>query len=1017
MKSQKSARTLAAAKNAIRPLFNSRRMRFGRQVQAARAAAQPLDWPNLCAFVEGNSGFPFPGLGSTFPPIATSIPDARFAALRPLDSSREVGLQVARLNHHSDRLGQSLRSLASINAALAAGEPQDADRLIDLHREAFGQSLVLLKKSMLAAIQAGGLPDLLKRFRAHTKGRERTAWSLMCRLCYDMADPTLDPARSTRAWVFQQLQKDTGQYWYSRIALSECGAPASGAGGFAEDLVRYSGTSLLDTLLYMWRSKNAYPESKVISSGYSSLDAELRSILENDFSEIAPVMPSWYAHGAAGISDSELLRLTFFYSEHANHALWRTAVVYSYLHQIIEVRRPVGNSVYNELCRLTDRVCQNPLAARSIVSEFAENAIGITAGDVVVSDPLILSAASYASALDVLSRSEFDVLSVASLLAGVKELHVVISSDVLNKLKGEADESVLLKFITDELKFRKSRNQDTDLARRISFMSLFKGQDCRAIVPYLVEVARSAPEVASLIAETCSRTFLERLFLLVSTVKEVLETRLAICEWQLSCTPEQSEPLDEEIGALRRELDNLDARSDLDSTRVHVDEEGLRQWFLETQQANVSRYIQTALAEGPSTNRLSVLPSISVVISRDNADTDDDVGSVAEVGSDVILVAIVDAVMRAFASDKTFGLDAYLSRRIRHGTLSGQIITPVVKSLATVKALDEIRSPGDTEMPSPLSALVDEWQKELTKNIDYVRTDVLQVRGNDKPNGLIKATWRTTVNAAHLDAMLARVHQRVNETRGRYDIFPDIYALCWDCLEADLAQMRLYMAKRFLPDAISKLQSLYATLPPHEKRAGHIFFSEACRRLESRVQEVCGWFIRPVFRRDTYDLKTLVRSTLSIVKDLDISYAFTEQVDIDDAITLSRGSFEIVGDALFVLVVNAAKHGSSGGKVHVSAALENEGEQVVISVTSEVPDAEAYGVAMERIKLALNVEEPALGKAAVEEGFSGLRKVAGIIQTVPSPDAYIALFHADNADKIKFDISLPREISLKRRLG
>jgi hypothetical protein len=55
----------------------------------------------------------------------------------------------------------------------------------------------------------------------------------------------------------------------------------------------------------------------------------------------------------------------------------------------------------------------------------------------------------------------------------------------------------------------------------------------------------------------------------------------------------------EELEALERELGNLDARSDLDSTRVHVDEDSLREWFNETQKANVARYVQTAIAEGP----------------------------------------------------------------------------------------------------------------------------------------------------------------------------------------------------------------------------------------------------------------------------------------------------------------------------------------------------------------------------------------------------------------------------------
>lgn len=1018
MKAKKANRSLAAAKNAIRPLFHSaNKVRFGKHIQAARMAAQPGDWEGLCLLAEGNSGFPFPGLGMTFPSISNNIPDVRFSVLRPLNLEREVGLQVARLNHHSQRLTACLASLAEINSALASGSARLTGDLIDEHQTRFGRSLILLKKSTLAAIETGGLPDLLKRFRALTKGRERTAWALMCRLCYDMADPTLDPARSTRAWALQQAQKENQHHWYSKIVLFESASPPPGNSQISEELLRYSATSLLDTIVYLWRIRTSYPENAIIATEFSKLDPSLQDKLNQNFHQLTPAIPTWYRHGSGGVSDAELLRLTFFYSEYANLSIWRTGILYSYLNQVLPVRKPAGNPVYQELLSLSDTIRLEPLAAKEAIKSFSERQTLPFGKDVSLADQNLLSAAVSSTALDVLAGEEFDVVGVAALLSGVKDIHVVTSDAVLDRLRSGAKESGLLRFITDELKFRKTRNQDTDLSRRLSFMALFKGQDCRAVVPFLEALTKDAADVALLIADTCNRPFLEKLFLLVNTVQDVLETRLAICDWQLNGKSEHSDSLLEEVGALRRELDNLDARSDLDSTRVHVDEEGLRQWFHDTQEANVTRYIQTALAEGPSTNRQSVLPSISVAISREASTDEDDVGSVAEVGSDVILVAIVDAVMRAFSSDKTFGLDAYLSRRIRHGTLSGQLITPVVRSLATLKTLDELRSPEDLDAPSPLSRLVDDWQRDLTKDIDYVRTDVLQVRGPSKPHGLIKATWRTTVNAAHLDAMLARVHQRVTETQGKYDIFPDIYALCWDCLEPDLAQMRLFMARSFLPEALAKLQSLYATLPQHDQRAGHLFFSDACRKLESRVQEVCGWFIRPVFRRDTYDLKTLVRSTLSIVKDLDISYDFVEDIDIDEPITLSRGSFEIIGDALFVLVVNAAKHGSKGGKVKVSASLAHGDNQVIISVVSEVPDDHSYDVAVERIQLALDVERAALGRAAVEEGFSGLRKVAGIIYAVPSPNTYIALFGSDSKSEIKFDISLPRELSIKRKIG
>jgi hypothetical protein len=497
----------------------------------------------------------------------------------------------------------------------------------------------------------------------------------------------------------------------------------------------------------------------------------------------------------------------------------------------------------------------------------------------------------------------------------------------------------------------------------------------------------------------------------------VLEARLLVCRWLVDNGDDAADSLQEECDALVRELGNLEARSDLDSTRVHVDEESLREWFETMHAASVTRYKETVLAEGPNVAFGTLLTFFS---SKEKIDPEvDDFTTETQIGSEFLLVAIVDVTLKSFISDRTFGLDAYLSRRIRHGTLNGQVMTPITRVWGRLAEMVELHERAhESSDLSGVKKFADEWRKFLVTELDHARKNIIQIRSADHPDGLIQAQWRTASNIQHLDAMIARVRSRVIETAGSYDVFPDIYSFCWDCLESDLAQLRLYMLREFAQRATRQLAELYETLLPEEKKLTFSFMHEARQIFEARVQEVCGWFIRPVFRRDRYNLKMLISTTLSIVRELDYDYAFSEEVTVSDEISLNRGSFDVFGDTLFVLLGNAARHGKKDGLIRVEATLlKLETDVVRLDITSEVESADQYSDAIERIGSAFRKDQQAISEAAVQEGFSGLMKLAGLIRRVRSPNIELSLITSDIERRITFSVKLPAEITVSRLRG
>ena len=244
-----------------------------------------------------------------------------------------------------------------------------------------------------------------------------------------------------------------------------------------------------------------------------------------------------------------------------------------------------------------------------------------------------------------------------------------------------------------------------------------------------------------------------------------------------------------------------------------------------------------------------------------------------------------------------------------------------------------------------------------------------------------------------------------------YDIFPDIFSLCWDCIETDLAQLRRYILAEFYQRVTYHLEQQLEAFSPQQRSFVYPYSAELKRVIEARVREICGWFIRPVFRRDRYSLKMLAMSTLSIVRELDAQYAFVENVDIQEGVFLNRGSFDVFGDALFVLIGNAARHGRKDGRIDVSARKLGE-NAAIVDVISELCPGASYEETFNRIEAATRGES--IARSAVEEGFSGIGKLIGLLRRVQSPNVKLTLVNRPGRDKILFRLELPTDITARR---
>jgi hypothetical protein len=771
----------------------------------------------------------------------------------------------------------------------------------------------------------------------------------------------------------------------------------------------------------MWKASAVHSEWSELETLNASLRPELLSILRDRFCTTTVSIPTRYSLKLAASSDLNVFRATFFFQEDAPIARWRSSFM------CVLYPRSVGGAAVGPPAFGIPRMADSPEAEEQHPGP-ADNRAPLEAivRSVLEPDVRVTSINFLASAVaaDFLRRFKPEIElcpeQLIRILTETSNIHEYVERETILGLLGveRFTQSHLLVFLLRNVLFRKDRTQEHELDRRAAFMALFAVGGRDEIVPFLDAVARWSPQTARYVAQFCTRTFLERLYLLVESVKEVVETRIAICKWILANSGTGRATISEERDALERELANLDARSDLDSTRVHVDEDSLREWYNETQRANELRYRQTVITEGVSGNHGTFLDFYNRSREQPKVrESGEDLFADAQIGSEFILLSIFEATLTVFVTDKTFGLDSYLSRRIRHGTLRGFLTTPVAR--VRRRLADDIereQRTAERESLQRVAEQLDRWFAILAERLDYLRREVIQIASDRHPVGLIEATWRTPTNVRHLDAMMARTRARVIGGQGDDDVFSDVYLLCWDFLERDLAQLRLHLNREFYKNLAAELIILRDEMDPDARRAGWGYWIEIASLLNGRVQEICGWFIRPVFRRNAYDLRTLVESTISIVRELDESYRFEERVDMGDSLIINRGSFDVLGDILFVLIGNAAKHGKRGGLVLTGAeAIGAKCELIAIEVVSEVENSDALLTAQAAIRRAKDASDLALIQSAgVIEGFSGIRKVIGLLNRVKNRSAIFTVDFDPHELLVRCRVVVPSTIAFAR---
>lgn len=379
-----------------------------------------------------------------------------------------------------------------------------------------------------------------------------------------------------------------------------------------------------------------------------------------------------------------------------------------------------------------------------------------------------------------------------------------------------------------------------------------------------------------------------------------------------------------------------------------------------------------------------------------------------------LLVQLIQALFRECTINPEHGLDSYLSMRIRHGTLSGQLRSPLeLEKIITQRESGSQEYKSNSHWLRTLSyidhhALVAidnrlaRFSKEYDSFIDRIAKDLIQVRSNEKQQGLFDVHL-TSVGAWYL----------ITETKESttFDHFLD---MCFELFWASVEEQCLKKVRDVIDNQLKKdLNALFDGLADDiDKLSGDnsaTYLNSAIRTAQTGSQQaldhVKAWFQLS---------RTLSTSELSFNDFVDIGIACVKRTHPEFSPAIVRhvsdlpliASLTLVSDIFIIIFDNIWRHSGIPRNPNVEIAVTNESERLRIIIENEVAD----GIRTAEVEAKVNrikgsILDGAYKTSVRSEGGTGFIKLRKIIGNTESAQPILDFgFRADGRFFVDLEI-------------
>lgn len=450
--------------------------------------------------------------------------------------------------------------------------------------------------------------------------------------------------------------------------------------------------------------------------------------------------------------------------------------------------------------------------------------------------------------------------------------------------------------------------------------------------------------------------------------------------------PIESEYYESEIVQITHSLMIEDGRRIVDQSRIYVDEAAIRESLRVDLAEPFSRYRALAPATADDAKNFDEVVRRAV---RGEVRAGDLTFPTSE--ADQLLVDMITLSCNRFLFDPAHGLDSYLSKRIRHGSIVGHLRGAieqhgVIYQLNGVNYepsedwMDEFANINQMERQEIISSMA-EFSRRVDEELLFTRNHVVQIRSAEKKNGLLG------INLGASEYHTIRSFVRLDLTFEGF--LNSMFATFWGLLNPSLDAVKGHLRGQtalLISEQFSRVRSSV-----NAKRSKYPEVSElsscldrASRDVLAELESVAQWFERSASQAATrrYTLCDAisigVESSKAAYKGASIK--IDEQSVQDLEITVA--DIPVLADVLLIILGNVyTKSGvHDGAWVRLSCEVRSASETLVIRVNSEVANGVRLSNSSRVDSIRDDISHGRIDQSLRREGESGLKKLAATVR-------------------------------------
>lgn len=503
--------------------------------------------------------------------------------------------------------------------------------------------------------------------------------------------------------------------------------------------------------------------------------------------------------------------------------------------------------------------------------------------------------------------------------------------------------------------------------------------------PTELTVAASDPNISKLVyflRQICAESVMDTSVAFESSV-EVANERIGICHLLVGLDPKNSEQYQSEIRSIVQRMTIRKRLRQIEQSKIYVDVESVKNVARKDLKEGFLRYI-SFIANGLSKEDKAYFDSVRE--RRKEGDIDTLLSTTVPRNERAALLETIYLRLRdEFVSSTQHGLDGYLSVRIRHGTLAGQLRSPldnealltqrdskanIYKVNQTWLSRLEVRSPREQ---AAVTAAFSNFSAGIDALIEEMLRGWIQVKKSSSENGLIDFD----LLPAEIGFLSAEITP--DQTLDQFlDKTLDYFFKTR--LEISLARIRGKIqedAKPRIHNLLIALQTaIEAGAPSSDAATLRAAIGRASTNMRLVLDRIIEWFRLPAAEKDE---PFSVEEAISICKAIrpDFRSALTVAPELEGF--RIKGNLHSFVDIIYLAFDNIVKHAGIPRVVaHVDIQLD--GNALVVVISNPIDSSVANDLNREKVRNILRaVKMQPFSTSVTKEGGTGFHKLQKIL--------------------------------------